>query len=61
MKNFLASWKTSLVGLVGAVLVGLGQQPALEHGTGLDWLKALGAVSVPLLLGLFASDADKVG
>lgn len=60
MKNFLASWKTSLCGLVGALLVGLGQLPALEHGGGLDWLKAAGSVAVPLLFGLFSTDADKV-
>lgn len=59
MKNFLGSWKTSLCGLVGALLVGLSQQPTLENGTGLDWLKAAGAVAVPLLFGLFSADADK--
>lgn len=56
MKKFLENWKTSVAGLVGAVLVGLGQMPALEHGSGLDWLKALGTVAVPLVIGLFAAD-----
>lgn len=59
MKNFLASWKTSLAGLVGAVLVALSQQGALEHGTAGDWAKALGAAAVPLVIGLFSADPDK--
>lgn len=61
MKNFLASWKTSLAGLVGAVLVGLGQMPQLEHGSGVDWFKALGTVAVPLVIGLFAADPKAEG
>jgi len=56
MKKFLENWKTSLAGLVGAILVALSQTPNLEHGAGMDWLKALGAAAVPLVIGLFAAD-----
>lgn len=61
MKKFLASWKTSLVGVVGALLVALGQQSQLEHGGVKEWGIALGTAAVPLLLGLFSGDADKGG
>lgn len=60
MKNFLSSWKTSVCGLVGAVLVALSQQAVLEHGTVGDWAKALGAAAVPLVIGLFSADPSKV-
>lgn len=59
MKNFLASWKTSLAGLLGSVLVGLSHLPQLQNGSGMDWLKALGTVSIPLVIGLFSVDPDK--
>lgn len=61
MKKFLASWKTSLVGLFGATLVAVSQVPNLDHGGPKEWLVAVGTSLVPLLLGVFSQDADKGG
>lgn len=58
-KSFLANWKTSTVGVIGAILVAVSQTPNLQNGGAKEWLVALGTSAVPLLLGLFSGDADK--
>lgn len=58
-KSFLENWKTSTVGVVGAIFVAVSQVPNLEHGGPKAWLVALGTSAVPLLLGLFSGDAGK--
>jgi hypothetical protein len=59
MSGFIKNWKTSLVGLVGAILVGWAATPGLEGGSAGDWAKGLGAAVVVALGGLFAADAQK--
>lgn len=61
MKSFLLNWKTSLVGLVGGVLVAVSQAPNLEHGSAKEWALALGQAVGVVVLGLFAKDADVTG
>lgn len=59
LKQFAANWKTSTLGLIGAIMVGLSQQQALENGGAKEWGTALVSVAVPLLFGYFAKDADQ--
>lgn len=59
LQQIVASPKTSVLGLVGGVLVALAAKPGLETGSLKEWGLAALAVLGPVVLGLFGTDSSK--